>query len=55
MGGMLVKMDFRSQSGFNQSSALIQNPSSSRVWEKEEGEELCLNLPHLGVRILVLE
>ena len=33
MGGMFVNMDFRSHSGSDQSSAWIQNPSLSRVWE----------------------
>ena len=33
MGGRLVKCDFRSHSGSYQSSAWIQNSSSSRVWQ----------------------
>ena len=33
MGGRLVKSDSRSHSGSHQRSALIQNPSLSRVWQ----------------------
>ena len=38
VGGGLVKCDFRSHSGSHQSSAWIQNPSSSRVWKKVQGK-----------------
>ena len=31
--GGLVKSDFRTHSGSHQSTAWIQNPSSSRVWQ----------------------
>ena len=36
MVGGLVKSDFRTHSGSHQSTAWIQNPSSSRVWQQSK-------------------
>ena len=41
VGGRLVKTDFITHSGSHQSSAWIQNPSLSRVWQKNTCVHLC--------------
>ena len=45
MGGRLVKSDFITHSGSHQSSAWIQNPSWSRVWQKSLQQKSDIALP----------
>ena len=52
VGGRLVKCDFRSHSGSHQSSAWIQNPSWSQVWQKINGEYL-IGSRHFNLNFLV--